>query len=104
MHEQELMREMVEESQRPLEIVPIMVPNIISKLTKENWMKSLWEEVCKANETTKNKGEAPIAKVDLDKKQAHIDMVTRFAKTQSNSSNKSKASNLKELPSFINPE
>ena len=41
--------------------------------------------------------------MDLDKNQAHIDMVTRYAKTQSNSSNKSKAPIMKELPSFINP-
>ena len=81
-----------------------MVPSNILDFTKEYWVKSLWEEVCKANETTKNKEKSPIAKVDLDKKQAHIDMVTRYAKTQSNSSNKSKASSMKELPNFINPE
>ena len=52
----------------------------------------------------KNKGKYPIAKVDLDKYQAHIDMVTRYVKTQSNSSNKSKASSMKDLPSFINLE
>ena len=31
-------------------------------------------------------------------------MVTRYAKTQSSSLSKSKASGMKELPSFINPE
>ena len=67
-------------------------------------MKSLWEKVQKVNETTKNKEKSPIIEVDVDKKQAHIDMVTRYAKTQSNSSRKSKASSLKELPNFINPE
>ena len=66
---------MVEKSHRPLETTQQMVPKSISYLTKENWVKSLWEEVCKANETTKNKGKAPIAKVDLDKRQAHVDMV-----------------------------
>ena len=81
-----------------------MVPNSILELKKENWVKSLWEEVCKANETTKNKGKAPIAEVDLDKKQAHIDMVIKYVKNQSNSLNKSKASSIKELPSFINSE
>ena len=81
-----------------------MVPNSISELTKENWVKSLWDEVCKANETIENKGKARIAEIDLDKKQAHIDMVTRYAKKQSSSLRKSKASSLKELPNFINPE
>ena len=82
-----------------------MVPNSTSELTKENWVKILWEEVCKANGTAKNKGKAPISKVDLDKKQAHVNMVTRYAKIQSNSSNRIKASNMKkELPSFINLE
>ena len=84
-----------------LETLPKIVLNSISKLTKENWVKSLWEEVRKANETTKNKGEAPITKVDLDKKQVHVDMFTRYAPTPSSSSNSSKSSNMKELPSFI---
>ena len=65
---QEPLQEMVEESQRPLETTPLMVPNSISKLTKENWVKSLWEEAKKANEIAKNKEKAPIAKVDLNKK------------------------------------
>ena len=101
---QEPLQEMVEESQRPLETTPLMVPNSISELTEENWVKSSWEEVKNANETTNNKGKAPIAKVDLNKKQAHLDMVTRYANTQSSSSNESKASGMKELPSFINPK
>ena len=95
---------MVEESQRPLETTPLMVSNSISKLTKENWVKSLWEEVKIASEVANNKGKSPIAKVDLNKKQAHLDMVTRYADTQSSSLNESKASGMKELPSFINPE
>ena len=67
-------------------------------------MKSLWEKVCKANETTKNKEKAPIAEVDLNKKQARLDMVTRYGDTQSSFSNESKALGMKELPSFINLE
>ena len=81
-----------------------MVPNSISELSEKNWVKSLWEEVRKANETPNNEGKAPIAKVDLNKKQVHLDMVTRYADTQSSSLNESKASGMKELPSFINPE
>ena len=81
-----------------------MVPHGISKPTKENWVESLWEEVFKANKTTGNKGKAPIFEIDLDKKQAHVDMVTKYAKTQSSSLTKSKASSMKELPSFIKLE
>ena len=55
MPEQETIQETFEESQRPLEIVPTMVPKSISEVIEENQVKSLWEEVCKANETTKNK-------------------------------------------------
>ena len=76
---QEPLQETVEESQRPLKTTPLMVPNSISELTKENWVKSLWEEVKKANEITNNKGKDPFAKVDLNKKQVHLDMVTRYA-------------------------
>ena len=81
-----------------------MVPNSISKLIKENWVKSLWEKVKKASEIANNKEKAHIAEVDLNKKQAHLDMVTRYGDTQSSFSNESKASSMKELPSFINLE
>ena len=104
MSEQESTWETVEEALRPLEMTPQMVPNSILELTEENWVKSSWEEVCKANKTKENKGKDPIAKVDLDKKQAHVDMVAKYTDTQSSSSSKSKASNMKELPSFINLE
>ena len=51
----EPIQEMVEESQKPLETTPQMVPNSISNLNKENWVKKLWEGVCKVNETKENK-------------------------------------------------
>ena len=38
---QEPLQEIVEESQRPLETTLLMVSNSISKITKENWVKSL---------------------------------------------------------------
>ena len=44
MRGQESIQETVEGSQRPLETVPTMVPNNISELIEENWVKSLWEE------------------------------------------------------------
>ena len=40
----------------------------------------------------------------MEKKQAHFDLITRYADTQSSSLNESKTSGLKELPSFINLE
>ena len=97
-------KEMVKEILKLLEIVSKMVPNSISEPSKENWVKSLWEEVWKANEVRDSKGKAPIAKKDLDKKEAHVDMVTRYADTQFSSLDKSKASSMKELPSFVKPE
>ena len=69
---------------------PQIVPNNILELMEENWVKSLWEDVRRLNESKDNKGKAPIAKIDLDKKQAHVDMVTRYADTQYSSSNRSK--------------
>ena len=51
---QEPLQETIEESQRPLETTPLMVSNSILELTKENWVKSLWEEVKKANKTANN--------------------------------------------------
>ena len=96
---------MAEESQKPLEATPLMVPNSVSELTEENWVKSLWEEVKQAKETAHHKEKAPITEIDLEKKQAHFDLITRYKDTQSSSSNnESKTSGLKELPSFINPE
>ena len=81
-----------------------MVSNNVSKFREENWVKILWEEVRKANELKFNKGKSPIAEADLNKKQAHIDLVTRYTDTELNSSSISKASSMKELPSFIKPK
>ena len=97
-------RKMPIKSWRPLETLLEMVPNSVLELTEQNWLKSLWEEVWRANEMRDNKGKAPIAKVDLDKKQACIDLVTTYANTHPNILNASKASSMKELPSFITPE
>ena len=71
MHEetiQEPLKEMIGESQKPLETTPLMVPNNFSELTKENWVRSLWEKVRKVKKTTHNKEKAPIAKIDLERK------------------------------------
>ena len=103
MPEQEPMWEMTIESQRTFETLPEMVPNSLLELMEENWVKSLWEEVWRANETRYNMGKAPIAEVDLDKKQACIDLITKYTDSQPSSSNASKASSMKELPSFIKP-
>ena len=81
MHEgtiQEPMKEMAEESQKPLEATPLRVPNSVSELTEENWVRSLWEEVRKAKEAAHNKEKAPIIEVDLEKKQAHFDQVCGY--------------------------
>ena len=51
--EQEPAIERSKETKRPLENLPKMVPNSVYKLMKESWVKSLWEEVRKANEARK---------------------------------------------------
>ena len=81
-----------------------MVPNNVSELTQENWVKSLWEEVRRADDSRDNKGKALIAKVDLDKKQARVDLVTKYADTEPNSLSINRALSMKDLPSVIKPE
>ena len=65
---QEPSPEMDGEHQKPLETTPLMVPNSVSELTEENWVKSLWEEVRKAKENAHHKEKAPITEIDLEKK------------------------------------
>ena len=81
-----------------------MVPNSISELTKENWVKSPWEEGKRANKFGNNKGKSPIAEEDLDKKRAWIDLVTRYAKIEPNSLRVSKSSSMKEFPFIVGLE
>ena len=91
-------REMPNESQEPFRALLEMVSNSLSKLTEENRVKSLWEEVRRENVSKDNKGKAPIVEVDLDNKQACIDLVTSYTNTKPNSSSVSKALSL-NLPS-----
>ena len=46
-------------------------------------------------------GKAPITQIDLDEKQVHFDIGSRYGDKTSLKSNSSKASTMKELPSFL---
>ena len=102
--EQEPTMEKSEETKRPMENLSETVPNSVFELKEENWVKNLWEEVRKANESKDNKGKTPIIEVNLDKKQACIDLVTKFTDTEPNPSSISKALSIMEPPSFIEPK
>ena len=78
-----------------------VMPNSFPEETEETWVKSLWEEVCKANKNKENKGKAPITQIDLDNKQVHFDIGSRYGDKISLKSKWSKASTMKELPSFL---
>ena len=67
----------------------------------KNQIEILWEELRKAKENREDKGKAPIVEIDLDKKQAKLDPIMGFEHKMTNSHSTSKASSLKELPSFI---
>ena len=46
-------------------------------------------------------GKDPIAKINLEKKQAHVDFVTRYKDGEPSSPCTSKSASMKELPSYI---
>ena len=56
----------------PLEILEpkvepkMVVPNSVLEEKKDEWMKSLWDEIQEANINKEGKGKAPLVKIDLD--------------------------------------
>ena len=95
------------ESQPPKEVMepkvePEMVaPNSVSEEKKEEWMKSLWDEIQEANANREGKGKGPIAEIDLEKEQLNLDIALRYQEKEPTTSRSSKASIFKELPSFV---
>ena len=59
----------------------MVVPNSVSKEKEEEWMKSRWDEIQEANANREGKGKAPIAEIDLEKKQVNIDIASRYQTT-----------------------
>ena len=56
----------------------LIVPNNVSKEKEEEWMKSLWDEIQKANANREGKGKAPIEEIDLEKEQLNLDIASRY--------------------------
>ena len=82
------------------ERVPVSIPE---EVEQEDWMKSLWDEILEANAKKEDEGRAPMPMIDLDKKQAPMDNVSRYLMDgpTPNQAVSSKASTFKELPSFV---
>ena len=76
------------------------MPNSIPDETTEDWVNNLWERVKKANEMRKEKGEASLEVINLDKGQVNVDVGSRYG-PNSMASKETKASEMKILPSFV---
>ena len=55
----------------------------------------------KPRKTKENKGKTTVTQIDLDKKQVHFDVGSRYGDKVSLKLKSSKASTMKELPSFL---
>ena len=77
------------------------VPNSISEEKEEAWIKSLWDEIQEANTNREGKGKAPLAEIDLQKEQMNLDIAFRYQAVGPTSSQSSKSSIFKKLPSFV---
>ncbi|NHV87640.1 hypothetical protein, partial [Escherichia coli] len=61
----------------------VVPTNSFSSETEEEWVKSLWEEVCKANKNKDKKGKAPLKEIDLDGKQVNFNIGSRYGEIAS---------------------
>ena len=64
-------------------------------------MKDLWNEIQEAKIDHEEKGKVPREEIDLDKEQAPMEIASRYGLPSPTSTRFSKASSLKELPSFV---
>ena len=78
-----------------------IVPNSLCDETKEDWMRKLWDEIQEANVDKEDKGEASLIELDLDKPQTNLKIQSRYNMVEPSDKSSSKASSLKELPSFL---
>ena len=70
----------------------MVVPNSVSEEKEEAWMKSLWDKIQEVNTNREGKGKAPIAEIDLEKKQLNLDIALRYQGKGPTTSRSSKAS------------
>ena len=82
------------------ESMRIVLSNLLDKV-EEDWMRKLWDEIQEATTNKEDKGKAPLTELDLDKPQANFEIQSRYNMVEPSNKSSSKASTLKELPSFI---
>ena len=61
----------------------------------------MWDKIQEANVDKTDKGKAPLIELDLDKPQANLEIQSRYNMVEPSDKSSSKASSLKELPSFL---
>ena len=64
-------------------------------------MRKLWDEIQDANANHEEKGKALLTKLNLDKPQAKPEIQSRYNMAEPFDMSSSKASSMKELPSFL---
>ena len=74
-----------------------IVPNSLPNKIEEDWMRKLWDEIQEANTNKDDKGKAPLTDLDLDKRQANLEIQSRYNMAEPSNKISSKASSLKKL-------
>ena len=64
-------------------------------------MRKLWDEIQEVNACKEEQGKAPLIELDLDKPQANLEIQSRYNMAEPFDTSSSKASSMKELPSFL---
>ena len=64
-------------------------------------MESLQDEIQEANANREGKDKAPLTEINLDKEQMNLEIASRYQEVGPTTSQSSKASTFKELPSFL---
>ena len=82
------------------EPVKIVLDSLADK-TEEDWMRKLWDEIQEANARKEEQGKAPLTELDIDKPQANLEIQSRYNMAEPSDTSSSKASSMKELPSFL---
>ena len=76
-------------------------PKVILEEKEEEYMKSPCDKIQEPNANREGKGKASLAKIDLDKEQMNLEIASRYQGAGPTTSQSSKASIFKELPSFV---
>ena len=64
-------------------------------------MRKLWDKIQEVNAHKEDQGKAPLTELDLDKPQANLEIQSRYNMAEPSNTSSSKASSMKELPSFL---